>query len=225
MKWPGGVAVTDSGIVFVADTGNNRIQAWGFAGLFVTAFGSYGSDPGQFSSPRGVSVIPNGPYAGMLAVADTGNDRIQIISRTNNTWTAVAVIGTSGTNPGQLSSPTSVSVWGDYIFVADTGNERIQRLTLDGNFAGAWGGEGTDGGCTSLPTGILANAYGVFVVESGNGRVEHFTRWGALVESFGTLSTPTAIAIDGSAKLYVTEAGAGRLARFTPAAAAAPPVS
>jgi hypothetical protein len=221
MKWPGGLAVSDSAVVFVADTGNDRIQTYAFAGVFNSQFGSRGGDPGQFRSPRGLTMITNGPYAGNIAVADTGNDRIQILTRTG---IPLAVIGSTGSGPGQLSAPTAVAVWGDSIFVADTGNERIQRLTATGEFAGAWGGAGTDGGCTSLPTGILANEYGVFVVEGGTGRVEHFTRWGARLETFGSLSTPVAAATDASARLYVTEAGAGRVARFTPAAAAAPPV-
>jgi sugar lactone lactonase YvrE len=221
MRSPSGVAISDSALVFVSDTGNDRIQVWGFAGVFVSQFGGTGSEPGRFRDPRGITVIPNGPFAGNLAVADTGNDRIQVVSRTG---VPLAVIGGPGEGPGMFSSPSSVSVWGSSMFVADTGNERIQRLALDGTFEGAWGGPGAAGGCTAVPTGVLATAHGVFVAEAGSGRVERFTRWGAWLETFGTVQAPSGLAVDPSARIYVSESGADRIARFSPIAAAAPPI-
>lgn len=220
MKWPGGLAVSDSGIVFVADTGNNRIQQWGIGGLSLGAFGSYGAAPGSFSSPRAIASITNGPLRGMLAVADTGNDRIQILTRTGQ---VVAVFGEPGAEPGKLSSPTGVSVWGDRIFVADTGNNRIQVFATDGTFVGAFGGEGQGAGCTLVPTGVTVTAYGVFVTESGSGRVEHFTRWGQHLGTVAGHATPAAVTTDGAAKLYVAQAGASGIARSSPVASAQPP--
>ncbi|HVL89682.1 MAG TPA: NHL repeat-containing protein [Actinomycetota bacterium] len=220
MRWPGGIAISDSGIVFVADTGNHRIQQWGFSGLYLGTFGFQGAAPGQFSSPRGIAFIANGPLQGLLAIADTGNDRVQIISRTG---VPVAVIGGPGAEPGKLSSPTGVSVWGDEIFVADTGNNRIQKFAVDGRFLGSFGGEGEGDGCTMLPTGILASQYGVFVTESGSGRVDQFTRWGLHLRTVGGLATPSAVAMDGSAKLYVTRTGSAGLVRLNPLASAQPP--
>jgi hypothetical protein len=64
----------------------------------------------------------------------------------------------------------------------------------------------------------------VFVAEAGSGRVERFTRWGAWLETFGTVQAPSGLAIDPSARIYVSESGADRIARFTPIAAAAPPI-
>ncbi|HXW33761.1 MAG TPA: SMP-30/gluconolactonase/LRE family protein [Acidimicrobiales bacterium] len=58
---------------FAYEHTNNRIQEFSPSGTFITAFGSYGSGSGQFSSPRGVAMSSSHK----LYVADTGNQRVQ----------------------------------------------------------------------------------------------------------------------------------------------------
>ena len=70
---PSGVAVDSSGNVYVADTGNNRIQKFDSSGGFIAKWGSSGSGDGQFSYPSGVAV----DSSGNVYVADTSNQRIQ----------------------------------------------------------------------------------------------------------------------------------------------------
>ena len=48
---PWDVAVDGSGNVYVADTGNHRIQKFDANGTFLTTWGSYGSGNGQFGAP------------------------------------------------------------------------------------------------------------------------------------------------------------------------------
>ncbi len=70
---PRGLAVDSKGNVFVADSGNNRIQKFDSSGRFLTAWGSEGSGEGQFKEPQGIAV----DSAGNVYVADTKNNRIQ----------------------------------------------------------------------------------------------------------------------------------------------------
>ncbi len=70
---PAGVAVDSSGNVYVADTGNHRIQKFTSDGHFVTKCGVEGSGDGQFRNPADVAV----DSSGNVYVADTGNHRIQ----------------------------------------------------------------------------------------------------------------------------------------------------
>jgi DNA-binding beta-propeller fold protein YncE len=60
----------------VADTGNNRIQELSPAGKSIAQWGTFGAAAGQFSSPTSISVDAHGA----VLVADTGNDRVQLLA-------------------------------------------------------------------------------------------------------------------------------------------------
>ena len=70
---PRGVAVRADGTVYVADTGNSRIQVFDAGGAFLGTWGDHGSGAGQFRLPVGVAVSPTG----IVYVADPLNHRVQ----------------------------------------------------------------------------------------------------------------------------------------------------
>ncbi len=70
---PSGIAVDPQGFVYVADTGNNRIQKFNANGRLNKSIGSFGDGPGQFDSPHGIAVDPHG----VIYVADMNNHRLQ----------------------------------------------------------------------------------------------------------------------------------------------------
>ena len=90
---PAGLAFDeDDDLLYVADTGNNRIQSFEMISgntcpsgtdeiengvCFVEEFGSSGTADGRFSSPGGLALDKSND---LLYVADTKNDRIQMIS-------------------------------------------------------------------------------------------------------------------------------------------------
>lgn len=84
---PEGITVDTSGLAYVADTGNNRIQQFRLATpcpsgttqivggvCFVRAWGTLGSGTGQFNKPSDVAL----DSAERVYVADKGNHRIQM---------------------------------------------------------------------------------------------------------------------------------------------------
>src|SRR5438445_6031610 len=75
---PTGVAVDGSGHVFVADSGNDRIQKFTNTGTFLTKWGSQGSGDGQFSNPTGVAV----DGSGNVFVADAANYDVNNLTNT-----------------------------------------------------------------------------------------------------------------------------------------------
>ncbi|MBA2451909.1 MAG: hypothetical protein H0V47_01970, partial [Chloroflexia bacterium] len=67
---PRGIAVHD-GLVYVTDTGNERVQIFDLDGEFVSMFGTTGSEAGQLLEPVGIAVTDDA-----VLVADSHNARI-----------------------------------------------------------------------------------------------------------------------------------------------------
>lgn len=120
---PSGVFVDSGGSVYVADTGNNRIQFWDSTSDSVSVVSDIG-----FLRPEGVFV-----HSGNVYVADTGNHRVVVFQYPPPPSSAVAVntvaggktIGHATGDPGALASPTGI--WIDNSLV-DTGGSSVLRL-------------------------------------------------------------------------------------------------
>jgi len=95
---PFGIAVAADGKIWVSDRGRGRIYCFDEAGEILMTLGGAkpGTNPGEFNSPKHVTIIGNKLY-----VADTGNNRIQIFDLSNGSaapqvirmpWGPVAVI-------------------------------------------------------------------------------------------------------------------------------------
>ncbi|MBN1660406.1 MAG: hypothetical protein JXA93_18550 [Anaerolineae bacterium] len=159
--------------ILVADSGNHRLQAFDEMGNFVTAFGTWGSEPGQFHLPQGVAASEDG----RVIVADAVNNRLQVLGFDGFVLSFQQII-TAG-----LDSPVGVSLYGpDRIVVADTGNNRVVVLDETGTLVAQFTAP-NDGypGSFNQPRGALATANGdIVVADTGNQRV--VTIFGGLLE-------------------------------------------
>ncbi len=135
---PQDVAVDGSGNVYVAESGNNRIQKFDSSGNFLLKWGTPGFGDGQFNQPTGVAV----DSSGNVYVADKYNDRIQKFDSNGNflfPW------GTNGSSDGQFSASRSVAVDSSgNVYVADEFNDRIQKFSQI-TMADIFGGESIAG--------------------------------------------------------------------------------
>jgi outer membrane protein assembly factor BamB len=74
-------------LIYVADSGNDRVLVFDFEGKLQKIIGRQGQGPGEFSNPTGLDVCEDGT----LAVADVNNNRIQLFDKS---WEFVKSINT-----------------------------------------------------------------------------------------------------------------------------------
>ena len=77
LAWVDAVVVNREGRVFIADTGNNRVQVLDRQRRVLKIFGGEGTQPGFFRNPRSLALDEDGD----LYVADWGNHCIQVFDR------------------------------------------------------------------------------------------------------------------------------------------------
>ena len=215
-----GVAVDNSGYVYVADTDNHRIQKFTTEqiGDFVTTWGGLGTGDGQFNYPKGIAV----DNSGFVYVAEYGNHRVQKFSSLGTFVTKWGSYGTTG--DGEFQGPGGIAVDNSgNVYVADTYNHRIQKFTSDGTFITKWGSQGSENGQFNYPWGIGIDRSGeIFVADSLNRRIQKFTSDGTFMTEWGTQGSgddqfeqPAGLAVDGSGYVYVVDYSNHRVQKFT----------
>ena len=228
----GGAFVDPSGVVYFADTRNNRVRKISADGTITTVAGD---GQGSFSGDGGPATRAalNGPRsvvldaAGNLYIADTNNNRIRKVSADGTISTLIgngqpgfsgdgaAPIGASLNAPRALALDSSGA-----LYIADTNNNRIRMIGTDGNIStfagnGQAGFSGDGGAATSaalnLPNGVSAGPSGtILIADTLNRRVRQ-------VDSSGRIST---IAGDGTPSFVGDENAAANAFLFLPQAIA-----
>ncbi len=137
---PRGIAVDSSGILYIADSGNQRVRKVS-SGIITTIAGTgtsgFSGDGGSASSaqlyyPGGVAV----DSAGNLYIADSSNYRVRKVS--GGIITTIAGTGISGYSgdggaaaSAEMTYPDGVAVDSiGNVYIADTYNQRIREVAL-----------------------------------------------------------------------------------------------
>jgi sugar lactone lactonase YvrE len=120
--------------LYIADTGNNRIQRYRLGtaanGTTVAGGNGPGSNSNQLNGPHGVYVSKNN---GDIYIADRANNRIQLWSSGASSGVTIAgVSGMNGVDATMLNSPVGVimNMNETFLYVSDRGNNRAQRYQL-----------------------------------------------------------------------------------------------
>ena len=188
---PVDLAVSTDGFVYVADTGNHRIQKFASDSTFILSWGTFGSGPGQFNSPTGVAVDPSGN----VYVADASNNRIQRFDA-------------GGVFIQQWSSPSAIGLEVDptgaflYVVAADS----VRQYTTSGVRLTAWRTFASNFTLWDVAVGPTGHSY---VTATYDNEVRKYFSV-ALVASWsgtgdGQLFHPTGIAVDSQDHVYVAD--------------------
>ncbi len=210
---PGGLAVDRSGNLYVADTGNNRIQIRRADGSW-SILGGPGSAPGQFNQPYGLAVGGDG----RLYVADANNHRVQCYNTFEQSW--IVWGGTSMSSAqGGFNSPFDVELdTAGNLYVADRSNHRVQKKTTD-NIWSTLIVSGFANGQVRFPRGLAVDtAHGFLFVSDyltgtpGTGRVQKFTLAGqyadtvaASITNKGHIGKIAGMDMSGTNTLYMAD--------------------
>ncbi len=230
-----------NGDVYVVDRDNHRIQQFTSEGVFIRAFGSFGSGAGQLSSPHGIDI----DSAGKLYVADRGNHRVVKFGESGGyerTWgkgvatgqgggfelcTSACFAGTPDVTPGAFASPEGVTVDAfDNVYVSEFfGDQRVQVFSTEGDLTGvSWGSFGSGNGQFDRPTALAAsNAGEIYVSDRDNNRIQKFdpdgsfvTTWGTLGIAAGQFNSPHGVAVDPAGNVWVADTANLRMQQFSP---------
>jgi len=205
---PTGVSLDKHGNVYVADSGNDRVQRFTATGGFIMAWGSSGDAGGSFDGPYGIAV--DAPR-NILYVTDRGNNRVQKFTTDGaflNAW------GSLGSGEVEFDGPSGITVdRGGRIYIADTNNHRIHKMDGAGNFILDWGSNGSGQGQFESPMGLAVDRdNNIYVADTGNDRIQKFTKSGQFLMSFGMTGSgsgrfdePTGIAVDEGGNIYVVD--------------------
>lgn len=226
---PQGLAVFEMGgqaSLFVADTGNNRVQQLTLRGNHIRSFGGSGTAETGLNGPADVSVSA-GP---IVYVADTQNDRIQVFDRYGSLLRSLVdpELRTEGRDvPDRLTAPQGLTIDSlGRLWVCDTAHGRLIELHQD-NWIVAHSGDST-GLVTPFrePVDIAVSQEGqLFVADLGLGTILKADSvsgpWEEL--QFQTPSgdpvkriQPWAVTIGSGTELYIADQGQGRVLVSTP---------
>jgi DNA-binding beta-propeller fold protein YncE len=178
---PRGIAIAPDGRVFVADTGNKRVQVFDREGQFLLQFGGAGLLDGNLDEPVGIDVS----QAGEVVVADTWNGRLQVFNENGQALRKWDISGwfdpsVDDQGKGRVGKPYLAFGPDDRVYVADQAGSRILIFDRQGQYQESFGQFGADNRGFSAPSGIAIDGKGnVLVVDTGNGRVMAFPPLGS----------------------------------------------
>lgn len=159
---PSALEIDATGVIWVGDSGNDRIARFTSAGDYLGSFT-------QTGVVRGLAVAPDGSRV----VAATSDSRITVYDAAG---AEITHFGGRGTKLGKLGAPGQMALdAAGNLWVADRGQNRVQQFGPDGERLQSFGVRGTGPGEFLRPTGVAVDCQGLLTVTDTDGnRVQQF---------------------------------------------------
>jgi sugar lactone lactonase YvrE len=223
LSTPSGVAV-DASRIYVADTGNSRIQI--FDRTTRTYFATLGSGSGQGDAELDLPTDVVVDSAGNLYVADYNNTRVQ---QFDPTWDYARTYGSTRVPylpDGHYNSPLVSTDAEDNILITEEWGHRLIKLNLDGILQWSFGEAGVSGWDNehlSSPTRVAADSSGnIYVPEGWNCRVQIISPDGEYLNTLGIscgsgadqINGPRGVTMGGNGLIYIADSENQRVQIF-----------
>lgn len=224
----GKVAFAKDGSFYVLDSGNRRVQRFDANRKFLRAWGSFGSDPGQFNDPIGIAVDGDGNVSvldDVRAVIETYDPAGKVL-RTIPAFPAA--VGSRATANQLAIGPNG------HLYVSTINPLEVIELDAAGSLVRIFGAPGDPGAFSEQPMGLAFDPQGRLYVTQGPNRgdapgVLIFGPDGSYLGGFGPLGAgdadlgfPWGIVVDASG---ITVSDPGSVAGYRSAIRHFDPVS
>jgi DNA-binding beta-propeller fold protein YncE len=172
---PTDISISKNGIIYVADRGNERVQAFNTDGVFLNIIGG-GDTTSLMESPLAIALDSDDT----LYVLDDDKKTVSLYSHDGR---MLMEFGGEGEADWQFDDPVSIAVTDNEVFVLDAGVNKVKVFTNSGKFLREFGSEGNGKGDFRKPSAIAVVDDIVFLIsDTGNNRIQ----------AFKTLHTPSA---------------------------------
>jgi tripartite motif-containing protein 71 len=172
---PSALAIDQSGVISVADTGNRRVARFTLAGGWLGAIE-------DTDAVRGIAVTPDG---GKIYTTDSTSR----IAAWSSSGELLDEFGGRGRALGKLDAPAQIALdAAGNLWVADRGNNRVQQFGPNGERLLTMGNRGIGPGQFVHPTGVSVDCHGILTVtDTDNNRVQQFALTAPAVAPCGAL--------------------------------------
>ncbi|HBO70053.1 MAG TPA: hypothetical protein DD658_07945 [Deltaproteobacteria bacterium] len=164
---PSSVAVDSRGNVYIADTGNVRIDQFSPDGTFVQGFGPL-LGPHELQAPVGVAWDEEG----FIYVLDR---ELKKVFKCEPSGGFIKVWGGPGRSVGQFEDPVSIAYDGrSYVYVLDKALKRVSVFTRTGEWVTDFFSGGTDERSLSEPASLAVLGSELVIADPARGRIQYF---------------------------------------------------
>ena len=215
---PLGIDIDTSGHVWVADSGNHRVQKFDSKGRYIAGI----SIPSKNDHPADPTDVAVDDSRRRCYVVDNDNHYILVYDLA--TLKLTKTYGGPGTDKGAFRYPFLMTLDKQgKLYIVDVINTRVQVLDADGKLVAVIGGWGVEKGEFFRPKGVAIDKAGrVYVSDSYMGVIQIFDAVGAFYAALGDpqngkvkkFKTPAGLFIDHRNRLYVVEMLANKVSVY-----------
>ncbi|MDA8099529.1 MAG: 6-bladed beta-propeller [Nitrospiraceae bacterium] len=211
---PMGIAVSDDGIIYVADTGLRRVIAYDLLGNTKAIIG------GKNELVRPVSVAVNNALQ-RIYVVDTKEHKVRVYSPNGE---GLFEFGKRGDAEGDFNYPIGIDIdrKTDNVLIVDSQNHRVQVFDKDGKYRSRFGENGDGPGAFGMPKNIAMDSEGhIYVTDGILNNFQIFSADGQplmKIDGRGVgpagFEGPAEIAVDANDSIFIADSSNARIQQY-----------